>query len=103
VGRIFVANPSKRISLGEIKRHPWFMKNLPPELSEKDVHSIVVQRQKTMQPVEDIKRLIEEARKRPDTGLMGMLGGLGSGKGEFNEDEYMDGVEADLSLDDELS
>jgi hypothetical protein len=34
---------------------------------------------------------------------MGMLGGLGSGKGEFNEDEYMDGVEADLSLDDELS
>jgi len=103
VGRIFVANPSKRISLGEIKRHPWFMKNLPPELSEKDVHSIVEQRQKTMQPVEDIKRLIEEARKRPDTGLMGMLGGLGSGKGEFNEDEYMDGVEADLSLDDELS
>ena len=102
VSRIFVANPSKRISLGEIKRHPWFMKNLPPELSEKDVLGIVEQRQKTMQPVEEIKRLIEEARKRPDTGLMGMLGGLGSGKGEFNEDEYMDGVEADLSLDDEL-
>ncbi len=103
MSRIFVANPSKRISLGEIKRHPWFMKNLPPELSEKDVHGIVEQRQKTMQPVEEIKRLIQEARKRSDTGLMGMLGGLGGGKGEFNEDEYMDGVEADLSLDDELS
>jgi hypothetical protein len=33
--------------------------------------------------------------------MMGMLGRLGGG--EFNEDEYMDGVEADLSLDDELS
>jgi len=101
MGRIFVANPSQRITLADIKRHPWFMKNLPPELSEKDINGIVEQRQKSMQPVEEIKRLIGEARQRADGGMMGMLGR--SGGGEFNEDEYMDGVEADLSLDDELS
>ena len=66
-----------------------------------DINGIVEPRQKSMHPVEEIKRLIGEARQRADGGMMGMLGR--SGGGEFNEDEYMDGVEADLSLDDELS
>ncbi|KAK4740978.1 hypothetical protein SAY87_024566 [Trapa incisa] len=34
LARIFVANPSKRISIKEIKSHPWFLKNLPRELTE---------------------------------------------------------------------
>ncbi|GLT34668.1 hypothetical protein SLA2020_091710 [Shorea laevis] len=29
---IFVANPAKRITIPEIKQHPWFLKNLPKEL-----------------------------------------------------------------------
>ncbi|KAF7846592.1 hypothetical protein BT93_L4065 [Corymbia citriodora subsp. variegata] len=31
---IFVASPSRRITIKEIKSHPWFLKNLPRELTE---------------------------------------------------------------------
>uniref|UniRef100_A0A453BZS2 non-specific serine/threonine protein kinase n=1 Tax=Aegilops tauschii subsp. strangulata TaxID=200361 RepID=A0A453BZS2_AEGTS len=31
---IFVANPAKRITMREIRNHPWFLKNLPRELTE---------------------------------------------------------------------
>ncbi|CAN6241508.1 unnamed protein product [Urochloa humidicola] len=34
LSRIFVANPYKRITMSEIKSHPWFLKNLPRELKE---------------------------------------------------------------------
>jgi len=33
LARIFVANPVDRISLTQIKQHPWFLKNLPIELA----------------------------------------------------------------------
>ncbi|KAJ6413639.1 hypothetical protein OIU84_006442 [Salix udensis] len=33
---IFVANPEKRITIPEIKRHPWFLKNLPVEFNEEE-------------------------------------------------------------------
>ncbi|KAI8102686.1 hypothetical protein M9434_005485 [Picochlorum sp. BPE23] len=81
MGKIFVANPLKRISLAQIKQHPWFMKNLPPELSEKEIGAILESRSSTMQPVEDIKRLVAEARMKPNQG----------DSGAFNEEEYMDG------------
>lgn len=31
LGRIFVRDPAQRIDLAGIQRHPWFLKNLPPE------------------------------------------------------------------------
>ncbi|KAI4325973.1 hypothetical protein MLD38_031331 [Melastoma candidum] len=34
LSRIFVANPQKRITIPEIKRHPWFLQNLPIEFME---------------------------------------------------------------------
>ncbi|KAK6940183.1 Protein kinase domain [Dillenia turbinata] len=34
ISQIFVANPEKRITIPEIKNHPWFLKNLPIELME---------------------------------------------------------------------
>ena len=34
LSRVFVANPHKRITMSEIKSHPWFLKNLPRELKE---------------------------------------------------------------------
>ncbi|KAL6984106.1 Serine/threonine-protein kinase sapk2 [Sarracenia purpurea var. burkii] len=34
LSRIFVPNPEKRITISEIRRHPWFLKNLPIELME---------------------------------------------------------------------
>lgn len=32
ISRIFVANPAQRISIAQIKQHPWFLRNLPDEL-----------------------------------------------------------------------
>ncbi|XP_010534081.1 PREDICTED: serine/threonine-protein kinase SAPK2-like [Tarenaya hassleriana] len=31
---LFHHNPEKRITMQEIKNHPWFLKNLPAEMSE---------------------------------------------------------------------
>lgn len=33
IARIFVANPVQRITLPQIKQHPWFLRNLPAELA----------------------------------------------------------------------
>lgn len=32
ISRIFVANPGERITIAQIKQHPWFLRNLPDEL-----------------------------------------------------------------------
>ncbi|MCL7041630.1 hypothetical protein MKW94_018837 [Papaver nudicaule] len=63
LSQIFYANPSKRISLAEIKRHPWFLKNLPRELVEveKSTYQTVDLNQPT-QTVEEIMQIIQEAR-----------------------------------------
>ncbi|KAJ8633818.1 hypothetical protein MRB53_027154 [Persea americana] len=63
LSRIFVANPSKRIMVPEIKTHPWFLKNLPRELVEvekKNYESVGSYEQS--QSVEEIMRIIQEAR-----------------------------------------
>ncbi len=33
IARIFTANPVQRITLAQIRVHPWFLKNLPAELA----------------------------------------------------------------------
>ncbi|XP_052308661.1 serine/threonine-protein kinase SAPK2 isoform X4 [Populus trichocarpa] len=60
--RIFVADPEKRITIPEIKNHPWFLKNLPIELMEggswqsNDVNN-------PSQSVEEVLSIIQEASK----------------------------------------
>ncbi|CAL0307823.1 unnamed protein product [Lupinus luteus] len=62
LSQIFVANPEKRISVPEIRNHPWFLRNLPIELMEggnldsNDVNN-------PSQSVEEVLYIIEEARK----------------------------------------
>ncbi|GFY96118.1 SNF1-related protein kinase 2.7 [Actinidia rufa] len=62
LSRIFVANPEKRITIPEIKGHPWFLKNLPIELMEggtyqsNDVNN-------SPQSTEEVLAIIHEARK----------------------------------------
>ncbi|XP_057504316.1 serine/threonine-protein kinase SAPK2-like [Actinidia eriantha] len=62
LSRIFVANPEKRITIPEIKVHPWFLKNLPIELMEggtyqsNDVNN-------SPQSTEEVLAIIHEARK----------------------------------------
>ncbi|MED6157845.1 Serine/threonine-protein kinase srk2a [Stylosanthes scabra] len=67
--RIFVANPAKRITMPEIKKHAWFLKNLPREIIEAD-RRINEEREKEeqeeeqpRQSVEEIMRIVKEARK----------------------------------------
>ena len=38
VSRIFVADPANRISMSDIRRHPWFLENLPRELAVRRVY-----------------------------------------------------------------
>ncbi|KAJ6939491.1 serine/threonine-protein kinase SAPK2 isoform X2 [Populus alba x Populus x berolinensis] len=62
LSRIFVANPEKRITIPEIKNHPWFLKNLPLELMEggswqsNDVNNL-------SQGIEEVLSIIQEASK----------------------------------------
>ncbi|KAL0423873.1 UNVERIFIED_CONTAM: Serine/threonine-protein kinase SAPK7 [Sesamum radiatum] len=67
LSRIFVANPSRRINIKEIKSHPWFLKNLPKELTEanqamyykKDNPSF------SLQSIDEIMKIVSEARNPP--------------------------------------
>ncbi|GLU02948.1 hypothetical protein SLE2022_201770 [Rubroshorea leprosula] len=64
LSRIFVANPARRITIKEIRSHPWFLKNLPRELTEaaqaiyygKDNPTFSVQSN------EEILKIVEEAK-----------------------------------------
>ncbi|KAF5189653.1 Serine/threonine-protein kinase SAPK7 [Thalictrum thalictroides] len=86
LSRIFVANPSRRISIKEIKNHPWFLKNLPRELTEV-AQAIYYKRDNpsfSLQSVEDIMKIVGEARTPPPSSRS--VGGFGWG-GEEEEDE----------------
>ncbi|CAA6663818.1 unnamed protein product [Spirodela intermedia] len=88
--RIFVANPSKRITVGEIKNHRWFLKNLPRELSE-GAQGIYYQRNDrassySLQSVEEIMRIVEEAR-RPASRISPGFGWTAEEEEEVEEDE----------------
>lgn len=65
LSRIFTTNPARRISIKEIKSHPWFLKNLPRELTEQ-AQAAYYQRDNpsfaTLQSVEEIMKIVGEAR-----------------------------------------
>lgn len=63
LSHIFVASPAKRITIAEIKTHQWFLKNLPRNLLEdSDASHIHDDPNGTSQSVEDIMRIVNEAR-----------------------------------------
>ncbi|KAL7119579.1 hypothetical protein ACP275_02G071300 [Erythranthe tilingii] len=67
LSRIFVANASRRITIKDIKSHPWFLKNLPRELT--DVAQAAYYRREnptySLQTVEEIMKIVEEAKTPP--------------------------------------
>ncbi|XP_010267129.1 PREDICTED: serine/threonine-protein kinase SAPK2-like [Nelumbo nucifera] len=92
LSRIFVANPEKRISIPEIKKHPWFSKNLPIELIEQE-HSLQSNDMNDIsQSIEDILSIIQEARKPAEGPKVGshLLGGSMD----------LDDMDADADLED---
>ncbi|KAK9134702.1 hypothetical protein Syun_014032 [Stephania yunnanensis] len=89
LSRIFVAIPSKRITIKEIKSHPWFLKNLPRELTDA-AQAIYYQRDNpsfSLQSVEEIMKIVEEAKTPPPASRS--IGGFGWG-GEEDEEEYVE-------------
>ncbi|KAH0989199.1 hypothetical protein GBA52_000682 [Prunus armeniaca] len=62
LSHIFVADPKKRITIPEIKSHPWFVKNLPMEMMEGgswQTHDV----NNPSQSIEEVQSIIQEARK----------------------------------------
>ncbi|XP_073127968.1 serine/threonine-protein kinase SRK2A isoform X1 [Henckelia pumila] len=89
LSRIFVANPSRRISIKDIKSHPWFLKNLPRELTDA-AQSVYYRRENptfSLQSVEQIMKIVEEAKTPPPVSRS--VGGFGWG-GEEDEDKEED-------------
>lgn len=96
LSRIFVANPAKRITIKEIKSHPWFLKNLPRELTEA-AQAMYYRRENpsfSLQGVEDIKKIVEEAKVPPPSSRS--IGGFGWG-----EEEDGDNKEGEVNAEEE--
>ncbi|KAI3462454.1 hypothetical protein Pfo_019117 [Paulownia fortunei] len=95
LSRIFVANPSRRINIKEIKSHPWFLKNLPKELTESNQATYYKKDNPSfsLQSIDEIMKIVSEARNpplssRPAPGF-GWEGEEGEeSKEEDEEDEY---------------
>ncbi|KVH95231.1 Protein kinase, ATP binding site-containing protein [Cynara cardunculus var. scolymus] len=63
LSHVFVANPSKRITIAEIKKHPWFLKNMPKELVEGEKTNYENgSGDQSLQSVDQINRIIQEAK-----------------------------------------
>ncbi|GAY62861.1 hypothetical protein CUMW_221140 [Citrus unshiu] len=94
LSRIFVANPSRRITIKEIKSHPWFLKNLPRELTE-TAQAIYYRKENptfSLQSVEEITKIVEEAKVPPPVSRS--IGGFGWG-GEEDGDEKEEETDAE--------
>ncbi|CAJ2645101.1 unnamed protein product [Trifolium pratense] len=92
ISQIFVANPEKRITIPEIKNHPWFLKNLPVELMEAGGSWQTNDVNNPSQSVDEVLSIIQEARKPLN---IPKIGGLLSGS---NMD--LDDFDADIDLED---
>ncbi|KAL6965985.1 protein kinase superfamily [Sarracenia purpurea var. burkii] len=95
LSRIFVANPEKRITIPEIKKHPWFLKNLPVEFMEGEEASLqmsnIINADNPIQSMEEVLVIIQEARKLPELPNGG--GNLGGGSMELDDIDVDEGIE----------
>ncbi|KAG9151687.1 hypothetical protein Leryth_001982 [Lithospermum erythrorhizon] len=69
LSRIFVANCAERITIKEIRSHPWFLKNLPREVTER-TQAIYYQRTNeasSLQNANEIMKIVAEARNPAPT------------------------------------
>lgn len=85
----------QRITIPEIKSHPWFLKNLPTELTE-DAQGNLQNNDVggPSQSIEDVMSIIQEARKPPEGPKVGSGPFVGGGSMD------LDDVDADADLDD---
>ncbi|XP_023897054.1 serine/threonine-protein kinase SRK2A isoform X2 [Quercus suber] len=100
LSRIFVASPSRRITIKDIKSHPWFLKNLPRELTE-PAQALYYKKENpsfSLQSAQDITKIVEEARIPPPASRS--VGGFGWG-GEEDGDAKEDDAAAEDEEEDE--
>lgn len=88
----------QRISLQEIKNHPWFVKNLPKELTETSQAAYYRRDNSSfsLQSVEEIMKIVAEARTLPPTSKPVRAFGWGT-----EEDEDEEDIDAEVEEDDE--
>ncbi|VFQ68357.1 unnamed protein product [Cuscuta campestris] len=62
ISRIFVADPTQRISIPEIKNHEWFLRNLPADLmDDNNSNNQFEEPDQPMQSIDEIMQIITEA------------------------------------------
>ncbi|ONM17432.1 Serine/threonine-protein kinase SRK2A [Zea mays] len=98
LSRIFVANSAKRITIREIRNHPWFLKNLPRELTEA-AQAMYYKKDNSaptysVQSVEEIMKIVEKARTPPPSSTPV------AGFGWAEEDEQEDSKDPDEEHED---
>jgi serine/threonine-protein kinase SRK2 len=120
LARIFVGSPGARLTIAGIRAHPWFRTNLPAELADGGAAATAAL-PPCPQSVEDVKRVVAEARTPGPGGRGGGNGGNGGGAGggagaganpahadsalgsmaaDFNEEDYLgDALDGDEFLD----
>lgn len=103
LARIFVGSPARRITVNEIKRHPWFLKNLPRELTE--ASQAVYYRRDTgapiysLQAVDDIMKVVREARIRAPSSKS--IPGYGWAEDDTEEEDEKEEAEDEDKIDGE--
>lgn len=101
LSRIFVASPSRRITIKEIKSHPWFLKNLPRELTEpaQSMHYKKENPSFSLQSARDITKIVEEAKIPPPASRS--VGGFGWGGEEDGDAKEEDAAAKEEEEEDE--
>lgn len=94
ISRIFVADPESRITMPEIKRHDWFLKNLPADLMDENMSNQFEEPEQPMQSIDAIMQIISEA-------TIPAAGSLNQFIGTFDDmDEYMDDLtDSEIDID----
>ncbi|KAH0777640.1 hypothetical protein KY290_009051 [Solanum tuberosum] len=88
LSQIFVADPSKRITIEEIKKHPWFLKDLPIEYMEGEDASLQMKEEnEPTQSIDEVLAIIQEAKK--------------PGEGPKGCDLLVKGISSSIDLDDD--
>lgn len=102
LSRIFVDNPEKRITIAEIQKHPWFVKNMPAEVKDDLKSSLEMGKVNTpLQTIEEVISILQEARKGA-TGVINEGQFVGGGvdlDDEINSDDEFEDDDADTSGD----
>ncbi|XP_025794570.1 serine/threonine-protein kinase SAPK1 isoform X1 [Panicum hallii] len=101
LSRIFVGNPEQRITIPEIKNHPWFLKNLPIEMTEEYQQNMQLAGMNTPeQSLEEVMAIIQEAR-RPGEAMKvaGQVSCLGSMDLDDIDLDYIDDIDVENSGD----